>query len=148
MKKLILILLLLSSVVVSFGQFPEEHIKQLTKLNCELSDTWVVELDIEDDLNYRLPYPNISIGLWNYKTADDHGGNIGLSVYLFDKEYKDKVSSYDWGEDDETGYKLIETKSYIVVLDFYVPDGSRFGNMIPILTTELAMFFETRKDEL
>lgn len=139
---------MLNSVVLSLGQFPEGHLKQLTKLNCELSDTWVVELDIDDNLNYKLPFPNINIGLWNYKTADDKGGNIGLSVYLFEKVYKDSVRSYNWGENDKSKFKLIETKSYIVVLDFYIPNDSCFGNMIPTLITELTTFFETRKDEL
>jgi hypothetical protein len=144
----LLSLLFITWTTLSFGQFQEDHVNQLTKLNCELSDTWVLEFDIEKSFNSSLPIPNISIGLWNHKTEDGNGGNVGLSVYLFEKKFKDKVIAYNWFDHKSDSFAFLETKSYIVVLDCWVPYNEKVKQLTPVLITELKAYFEGRKDNL
>lgn len=129
---------------ISFGQFPEEHMNQLTKLNCELSDTWVIDIDFDET-----PYSNIDIGLWNYKTANDNGANYGLSINLFEIKYKDDIIALEGSGYPLSGCIYLETKSYFVIIDYSFPKSVElFNNLIPILVDELIIFFESRKEIL
>ncbi len=79
MKKIQLLLSLLLLSLTTRGQFQDEHIDLLSKINCELSDSWTP--DIDESFNGLLPYPAISVSLMNCKT-EIKGSNYGIGIYL------------------------------------------------------------------
>lgn len=134
----------------SFGQFPSSHLDLLSKINKELTDSWTPDIDIDSSFNSVLDIPSIEVDLFNYKT-EEVDGNVGVSLYLFNINDSTTVKSYDWTNDvdeDDNAFKIMETKSYIVVVDWFQDYNDIYNSLVPKLIIELTDFFKRNKNKL
>ena len=85
--------------------------------------------------------------LYNYKTAEGKQ-NKGVSIYVFKKSDSTAVKSYDWTEDNLFLTEIIETKSYLLVIDWHKKYNSIYDNLVLNLIPELKDFFIKNKNSL
>lgn len=145
MRNIFTIILIFITIPV-FAQFPDKHMEMLSKMNCELSDAWSIE--IEQDSTYgTFNCPAIIINLMSYKTEVKKGSNYGVGICLFHKQYADSLKSHDW--DDRIGQDVFsETKSYIVLISYYTGQNDTYTKMITKLIPEVLKYFKDNKDLL
>jgi len=129
------------------GQFSDSHLNLLSKININLTESWTPDIEINKTFHDVLDIPNAEIRLYNYKTTDGKQ-NKGVSIYVFRKNDSAAVKSYDWTEDNLFLSEIMETKSYILVIDWYKKHNSTYDNLVSKLIPELRAFFIRNKDSL
>ncbi len=142
-------IILLFGILTHFasGQFSDSHLNLLSKINTKLTESWTPDIEINKTFHDVLDIPNVEVRLYNYKTAEGKQ-NKGVSIYVFKKSDSTAVKSYDWTEDNLFLSEIIETKSYLLVIDWHKKYNSIYDNLILNLIPELKDFFIKNKDSL
>jgi hypothetical protein len=148
-------------------EFDKNHLYQLSKISLNLTEPWVIK-SLETYSNPEVELPFIDIALFNNSTelnnSKDKKINWGVSLYVYHKTDKDKVTEYFKAV--ETYYKtkqlgipqtiFFETKSYIIACDHgsdfplkkfknrYPKFMKSYRNLIP----ELKAFFDKEYQNL
>lgn len=131
-----------------FGQFPASHLEILSKINAGLTDSWTSDIECDTSFSNDLDIPFIDIDLFNYKT-EENSENPGVGIYLFEKKNSSMVEDFDWSKNDSLpDFKLLSTKSYIVVIDWYINNNYSYNNLVKKLIPELNEFFLRNKEKL
>ena len=112
MKKILIITILTFTYFVSYGQFPEKHLDKLSKLNCELSDSWTPDISQSESFSDELDIPYLDASLFNYKTAKPYS-NTAVGIFIFNKKDKAKVKGHNFDLRLENNhFEYINTSSY------------------------------------
>lgn len=131
----------------SFGQFSNAHLDILSKMNCQLTDSWTADMSIKKSYSSSLPLPVIEMYLYNYKTAEEYK-NTAVSVFVFEKKHALKVRSHDWKSYGLTEFVITETTSYIIAITWFVNVNEQYQKLVPKLIPELTTFFEIHSANL
>jgi hypothetical protein len=149
MRKLVLILLI-SLPIIAFAQFPEKHIIILTKINCALSEAWIVSAAPDLAHFNDSAVSNIEMILLPYRSIDkDERCSIVISVY--DKKYTKQVKTFYRDNETDTlkfSGQIIETKSYVVFIGYFKDRCEIDGKMAPKALSEINKFFDDNWKEL
>jgi hypothetical protein len=128
------------------AQFSDEHLRTLAKISCGLSDAWTVDLIIGDEFNDELSFPVISLAFWHYKNEED-GTNFAPEISFFEKKYADDVRAYNWKNDALEKTELIETNSYIAVINYPLRDEA-YNSLTAVLLEELKSYLAEHQSGL
>lgn len=147
--KNLLVILLTGFTLNGFAQFTDKQITLLTKINCGLTEAWVVgEIGEEQEsLGEGEDAEEITVlefEIYHHKTYV-HGETGSVLVYLFPKSKAKEVKAENWnGEDRATDF--IETKSFIVVIQYYQEWNDYYDAAMPVLLPEIKAWFKVNTE--
>lgn len=134
--------------------FNKEHISVLSTIPESLSSPWKLGINksvYPEGLNLPM------IDVWLFNDKDEESLSLwGVSVYLFEKDYVNKVKNYFNDLNINNTYTILKTKNYIVVIshgfsvpyDEFVKKNTIFLQKYNKLLPELEEFFEEKKRKL
>ncbi|MFL5730916.1 MAG: hypothetical protein ACJ75J_15615 [Cytophagaceae bacterium] len=132
--------------LLSNAQISHKHLKIINQVSSHLSNDWIATPDSAFiDRNYPGSY---YLSLFT-KLTDRGGNNVGASIEIINRKYKEKFIKIKPGREGEI-FEFIETKSYIIRIDYCVKycmfkDCSecerKYVQMMPTLISELKKYF-------
>lgn len=124
-----------------------EHLETLSNINCDLSNSWTINIKVNDPDAESYEANAIKSYLFTYKTRKK-GRNSGVIMNLYDMKYKDSVELEKKSIHSSVATYFFYTKSYIVYVNHGKNVNSIYDSFMPILLEELKLFFDTNNDRL
>ncbi len=122
------------------------HLKHIEGLDNNLSNDFTLKIDNPNWLLDEYGNNTICLSFWTNKTKTEKG-NIGVTVNLVDKKYKDHLIKRKPNYKNSS-YKFIETENYIVWISYCSGCGQYYNQLMDVLIAELTMYFSDNKEKL
>lgn len=123
------------------------HLEVLSNINCDLSNSWTINLKLNDASEEGYKSNAIKSYLFTYKTRKD-GRNSGVIMNFYDIKFKDTVLIDKAPNHSSIEAHFFYTKNYIVYVNHGKNVNDVYDSYMPILIEELKTFFESNKETL
>lgn len=125
----------------------QSHMEIMSNINCDLSNSWTINLSLNDSTEESYDACAIKSYLFTYKTKKN-GGNSGVIVNLYDILYKDVVLNEKASKYASVYVEFLYTDNYIVYINHGRNVNEVYDGYMPELLEELRSFFELNKNKL
>lgn len=128
-----------------FSQFSLKKQRTLKKLDQYLSNGWKESYNSPDLFADKFP-DSYYIALLTEET-ENNGTNIGVSILIVPKQYKEQllkdIPIYEFDI-----FEFVETKKYIIRINYCNQCGQKYSELTPKLLTEIKEYFKANYSKL
>lgn len=145
----VFVILLVTSFLKVCAQdsLQQQHIEVISDINCSLSNSWAINLSVNNSQEDSFEADAIKSFLFTYKTKKD-GRNSGVILNLYKIEFKDTVLVAKAQQYSSVAVEFLYTNNYIVYINYGKDADEDYDRYVAILLEELRAFFELNKENL